>query len=244
MSGKPRKKKPRKVVVYAGTRNLYQVMLPSIRSLTKNTKVDRIVLLIEDDEFPYQLPANCEVMNVSGQQFFSKDSPNWRQQFSWMTLMRATYTKLFPEEEKILQLDVDTIVCEDLSPLWDIDLSGFYMAAVNEYTSRTRPFGPGKYYNIGVCLFNLAEIRKDGIDDQAIEFLKRQRTEFVDQDAWNKFCAGKIYELDVRYNETRYTGLTDNPAIVHFAGTRGGWYSNRNVFRAEYVDPYRDDQKA
>jgi hypothetical protein len=45
-----------KVAVYAGTRNIYKDMLPSVKSLLIHSDVDKIYFLIEDDIFPYELP--------------------------------------------------------------------------------------------------------------------------------------------------------------------------------------------
>jgi len=227
-----------KAVVYTGTRNLYRAMLPAISSLLAHTKADRVILLIEDDEFPYRLPSCCETVNVSGQTFFTDASPNWNSWFKWIVMMRCTYAKLFPELDRILQLDVDTIICDDLSPLWEIDLTGKYFAAVPEYHGNFKPYGP-KYYNIGPAMFNLDEIRKDGIDDQVIRMVNTEKLPYVEQDAWNKLGIQKAYDLPVRYNETPFTGYTGNPAVVHFAGC-GDWYTNRNVFRYEYLEKWKD----
>lgn len=49
-------KKNERAAAYCGTRNLYQDMIPAIKSLLLNSNVDKIYLLIEDDEFPYPLP--------------------------------------------------------------------------------------------------------------------------------------------------------------------------------------------
>ena len=44
-----------KAAVYTGTRNLYKQMVVAVKSLIRNSDVDKIYLLIEDDEFPYWL---------------------------------------------------------------------------------------------------------------------------------------------------------------------------------------------
>lgn len=46
----------RKVVVYAGTRNVYHNMVVAAKSLLNHTQMDRVWFLIEDDEFPEELP--------------------------------------------------------------------------------------------------------------------------------------------------------------------------------------------
>ena len=175
-----------RAAVYSGTRNLYPAMVTAAKSLTKNSNVEKIYFLIEDDSFPEELPSHIETINVSSQAYFPKNGANFRTHFTYMSLLRVCYTKLFPKLDKVLQLDVDTLVVDDISSLWDIDLNGKMFAAVEEYHSSYKPYGP-KYYNIGVAMFNLTQIRKERADDFSIGFLNCTATPYIDQDAWNHF---------------------------------------------------------
>jgi len=49
-----------------------------------------------------------------------------------MVLLRAAYTKIFPQLDRILSIDMDTIVNENISNLWELDLTEYYIAAVEE----------------------------------------------------------------------------------------------------------------
>lgn len=227
-----------KAAVYSGTRNLYSSMVTAAKSLIYNSSVDKIYFLIEDDEFPEWLPPQIETMNVSGQKFFPKDGANFKTQFTYMSLLRVCYTKLFPDLDKILQLDVDTVVVDNIDQLWNTKLNNAWFAAVVEDYSTYKPFGP-KYYNAGVALFNLKKIRADQADERLIEFLNTTKVPYIDQDAWNRFGIGKDIALPVRYNESIVTGYTDSPAIVHYAGFKE-WTSNPKVCRREYLKHYRE----
>ena len=227
-----------KAAVYSGTRNLYASMVTAAKSLLRNSSVDKIYFLIEDDEFPEYLPAQIETINVSGQKFFPKNGVNFRTSFTYMSLMRVCYAKLFPEMDKILQLDVDTICVDNVDYLWEIDMADKWFAAVVEDFSTYKPFGP-KYYNIGVAMFNLEWIRKDVIDERLIQFLNTMKVPYIDQDAWNRFGIGRDIAIPVRYNESFVTGYTDSPAIVHFAGFKE-WQTNPRTPRREYIKQYRD----
>ena len=46
-----------------------------------------------------------------------------------MAMMRATLSKLFPNLDQILSLDVDTIIEKDISNLWNLNLDDYYLAA-------------------------------------------------------------------------------------------------------------------
>lgn len=227
-----------RAAVYSGTRNLYPDMVTAAKSLLHHDGADKVFFLIEDDQFPEYLPPIIETLNVSSQGFFPRNSANFRSSFTYMALLRVCYTKLFPELDRILQLDVDTVVVDRLDEIWAQNMDGKWFAAVEECLSTYKPFGR-LYYNIGVALFNLAQIRADQVDERCIEFLNTAQVPYIDQDAWNRFGIGRDVRLPVRYNESFVTGFTDEPAIVHFAGYKQ-WQTNPKVARREYLKRYRE----
>ena len=132
-----------KAVVYAGTRNLYQHMVTATKSLLINSPVDKIYLIIEDDEFPFPVPDCIETIKVDPYLFFDPHGPNMGIQFTPFALIRAATAKLLPDDlDRVLQLDVDTIVEDSLDELWEMDLTGKYFAAVPEYLGKFKPYGP------------------------------------------------------------------------------------------------------
>lgn len=228
-----------KTAVYSGTRNLYEHMVPAIKSLIANSGVEKIFLLIEDTEFPEQLPRCVETVDVSGQKIFPADGPNMKNKFTYMAMLRAAYTKILPEvPERILQLDVDTIVEDDLTELWEMDLGDNYFAAVPEHRGSYRPYGP-RYFNCGVMVIDIKAAAADGLDDRMIGFLNRERVPYIDQDAWNALAGDRGLELPVRYNECFATGLTNRPAIVHYAGA-DNWAEDPGILRGEYLRKWRE----
>jgi len=85
-----------------------------------------------------------------------------------MVLIRAAYTKIFPDLDRILTIDVDTIVNENMSELWDLNLDNYYLAAVEEVIVTKRE---GSYINMGVAMLNLKKIRDEHKDDELIHNL-------------------------------------------------------------------------
>lgn len=227
-----------RTAVYSGTRNLYSDMVTAAKSLLYHDGADKVWFLIEDNDFPEYLPSQIETLNVSGQGFFQKEGANFRTCFTYMSLLRVCYTKLFPDLDMILQLDVDTVVLDRLDEIWNQNMKGKWFAAVEEYHSTYKPYGP-TYYNIGVALFNLAQIRKDQADERCIKFLNQVEVPYIDQDAWNRFGIGRDVKLPVRYNESVVTSYTENPAIIHFAGYKN-WKTNDRAARREYLKRYRE----
>ena len=185
------------VAVYAGTRNIYNKMLTPAKSLLVHSNVDKIYFLIEDDKFPYELPEEIECINVSNQQWFKKDGPNFINPCSYMVLLRAAYTKIFPLLDKVLSIDIDTVVNENISELWDIDLTDYYLAAVEE-TELTQQ--EGSYINMGVAMLNLKKLREDKKDDEMIDALNTYWYRYKEQDCFNDILHGKILLLPSDYN--------------------------------------------
>lgn len=232
-----------KHVVYAGTPNLYEQMVWAAKSLLCHTKVDGITFLIEDDEFPYELPDIIKTINVKEyeERKFPPSGKNSKTHFTKMALVRICYPELLPDIDKVLQLDVDTVVMDDISPLWDIDMTGKWYAAAWEPLSGYDPYHSGHYQNVGVCMFNLEQMREDNAQEQLVNWINTTRANCVEQDALNYLgqMRGKSCDIPTRYNENRACGYTDAPAIVHYVGYMD-WTTNPNLPRREYLKLYRD----
>ena len=213
-----------RAAAYFGSQALYEDMLVSATSLLQNAKIDRVYFLIEDDAFPYPIPDRVEVINAKKRltEWFNEGGPNWHSGWTPMGLVRVAFPKLFPKHSRMLTIDCDTIVTQDISELWDIHLDDYYFAAVKEpslsgYTHST-------YVNAGVMLLNLKKLREDHKDDEMIRLLNTRSMYFVAQDAMNATCQGGIYELPGEYNASAYTVKpAGTPKIEHYAGTNFLW---------------------
>ena len=204
-----------KYAAYTGTRNMYHKMIPSIKSLLINSDVNKIYLLIEDDIFPEYLPPEVEIINVSDQNFFKPDTPNMQSQFTYMAMMRIALCHVLPGYiDKVLVLDSDTIINRNISHLWDLNIGDNYFAAAPETHKTNNGF---LYCNIGVTLYNLAELRK-GKADEIIDVLNRRKYTWVEQDVNNFLCQGRIFEISGEYNANSWTQHGDNPYVWHYAG--------------------------
>lgn len=205
-----------KCACYTATRNMYERLIPSLKSLLINSDVEKVYLLIEDDVFPVELPAIVECINVSKQQYFRPMGPNNVYPWAYMSMMRAALCKVLPDVDSVLSLDVDTIIDGDISMLWHYPIDDYYFVAVAE---PDRCKGDTKYTNTGVAIFNLEKMR-DGKADQIIDALNWRRFFILEQDCLNEYCQGAIGLLPSIYNKSDYTAPCDEPAIVHYAGVR------------------------
>lgn len=211
-----------KVVVYCGTYNVYMNMVASLKSLLATTPVDKVYFLIEDDVFPYELPDIVECINVKNQQYFDPNGPNFDNSWTWMCLMRAAYPEIFTQYDQILSLDIDIVVKDNVSDLWDYDMTDYYLAGVPE-RQRQKSASDPLYINFGVVMMNLKKLREGGVYRKIIEGLNTTKFDCPEQSAFNKYCAGKILELPNDYNSTVYSHITGealNERILHYAGQR------------------------
>ena len=206
-----------KVAVYAGTRNLYEQMYVCLKSLLINTEMDRVYLFIEDDEFPYPLPENVHTVNVCEQDYFIPGSPNFNSPWSYMTMLRCALGTMLPDEERVLWLDCDTIVNEDITDLFETDLSGYYYAGVIEPSKSKDVF---RYINAGVLLCNLVLLRGLYKEQEMIAFLNSCKFNWVDQDVINLLCQGRIRVIESVYNSNSFTMPCIRPKIIHYAAVK------------------------
>lgn len=204
-----------KTVCYFMTRNIYRNVLPSLKSLLKNGNIDNVILMTEDDDVGFGLPANVSVKNISGwKRLLDPDGPNYRCRWSYMVMMKVVLSKIF-RRSRILSLDVDTIVTGDISGLWDLDLDGYYGAAAREW------YWTNKYgyqcINAGVIMWNL-DMMRDGMTEKLIRALNTKKYNFPEQDAISEICRDRIRVIDSAYNCTEWTDPTLNePKIIHYA---------------------------
>ena len=219
-------------IVYAMTRNVYHQILPSIKSLKENEPKARIFILCEDDSID---GIDAEFINVKDQKWFPESGVNYHNSFTYINLLKVCYPSIL-KVNKVIHLDIDTIICDSLKPMWDTDLTGKWIGAVPEYRGQYRPFG-NVYYNMGVAVLNLAQMRKDKAQEPMVEYLNTVKQPYADQDAWHYVGLDKFVPLDIRYNENFATGETKNPAIVHYCGIKN-WYANPQIPRCEYLYRY------
>lgn len=114
--------------------------------------------------------------------------------------------------DKCLYLDSDVIVTTDLQELYLTRMGDNYIAGVRDLwidlmkeekrEERRRKIGiPSleQYVNAGVLLFNLEQIRKDGLAEQFRTHMKNNYPH-EDQDILNVCCYGRIMRLPAKWN--------------------------------------------
>lgn len=141
-----------------------------------------------------------------------KDSiaPDWlksHRHVSPAALWKFQLPLLFESYDRILYLDSDIIVRDDLSELFRTDLEGQYAAAVSDPIAMLRDHYESRrvhrkrYFNSGVMLLNLKKMREDDMANVLLEEKKRDsRNDFMDQDVFNVAFRDLTVSLSPRYN--------------------------------------------
>jgi len=238
-----------KIIVYCGTRNIYNTMAVAAKSALCHNNIDKIYFFIEDDVFPEYLPSFVECINVSDQKWFPFNNSTW----TYMANMRFVIGKILPGIDTALYLDTDTLVLGDISEVFNTDLTGklFAMVAedVNEITieylngfkllssgisaiksDNARPSYPIRpYYNSGVMYMNIREMTSSGMDESLIKEVTSSLYEYPDQDAINILCHEMIVPLPHEYNVMPAISPdfpTDRIRIKHYASDKPLWKSS------------------
>lgn len=153
------------------------------------------------------------------------------------TMFRVVLPEILSEISKIIYLDADIIVNRNIKDLWDIDISGYYMAAVPDMITKRRIGLPlpvkrnvvdaDEYFNAGVLMMNLDLIRKKHNMKEATLLYLMEDTETLlpDQDALNVLYNKSVLLLDESWNYfVRFVRESqkqqEEEKIYHFLGTR------------------------
>jgi len=149
------------------------------------------------------------------------------------TLLRLRLPSVLKDIDRVIYLDCDLVVLEDITTLYDTDLSDFPLAACLDFwLTGGPPFAPPKwdvrdwnkflrevvrltdcntYFNAGVLVMDLEKFRNRDLIHVAEEFLEQANymTAFVDQDALNHVINGAFVRLDSRWNVLGSSSETD-----------------------------------
>lgn len=171
--------------------------------------------------------------------------------FSVVTYYRLFIASLFPEYDKIVYLDCDLVVLGDISELYNVELGDNILGAAPEqfvqntdefriYAERALGVDPDGYVNAGVLVMNLAEFRKNEIENKFISLITEYDFDLIDPDQayLNYLCLDKIHILPNGWNkEPMALECEGKKNIVHYALYKKPWQYD-DVMYGEYFWHY------
>lgn len=149
------------------------------------------------------------------------------------------------EADKVLYLDCDILVLNDISRMFDVNLGDNLVGAViNPFFVRHKQLGLKMYqpyFNSGVLLINCDLWNNEKLKSKILDLALRKNDilEMPDQDLLNMVCQGRWLKLPAIYNLqssmiVRSKKLIrdkvikpidlDKPSIVHFSATNKQWH--------------------
>lgn len=172
-------------------------------------------------------------------------SQRFSNRLSEAAFWRIALPELLPDLDKVLYLDSDIIIVNDLAALWQHDVSKVGVGAVNDPLLfiqepwKVLDMRNNHYFNSGVMLVNLDYWRCNQVTKQLRRVISENpEWEYNDQHGLNKVLDGSVLFLDDKWNVQTQHFLTDSapdPAIVHFTGFEKPWHlTSAHPYTATY----------
>jgi lipopolysaccharide biosynthesis glycosyltransferase len=216
----------RMTVVYASDAKLYGYLPMAIHSLLVHNPDAKVYVFADDDAVDGLDHPNVTVINSHIYDSYILPTSPQSQYF----LPSATFIRLWIaetlKEDRVLWLDVDTLVDADLTDLWNADLGDNIVAGVpDRYAYRFPEISHDRYINAGVLLMDLKKWREEGLTELSKMMVNTRQLTYGDQDVINYLCDGRILYLGGEYNYSAFTLSKDVtvPLIWHFAGHPKLW---------------------
>ena len=242
--------RPEIPIFYACDDNFVKYTIVSLHSMMKNAsreynyhiyvlhtsiseKMQKKLLELSDENFTVSFEDVTDYLESIS------DKLPIRDYYSKTTYFRLFIAEMFPEYDKAIYIDSDTVVQGDISELYNTDIKDAYVGAcheqamvqVDEYgTYVEKVIGVSRYnfFNAGMILINCAQFRLRFILDKFIQYLHTYN--FVvtqDEDYLNLICKDHVYWLDNRWNTEVFGNIPypiEEARVLHYIMTSKPWH--------------------
>ncbi len=265
-------KKETITVVFAADNNYVPMLTTTIYSMLCNAsnKYFYDIVVLEKDISASNKDEMSEFLsqfnNVSlrfafvGDMLLEYDLQTNNEHISIETYYRFLIQKILPNQNKALYLDSDLIINGDISELYNTELGDNMLAAAHDidflgnlnmndgwrmnYAKEVLQMkNPYDYFQAGVLLLNLEEMRKLYSFEEWLHFASDPKYIYNDQDILNCHCEGRVLFLDNSWNVMNncigriqsvfsfapaniydeFMAAYANPKIIHYAGFEKPW---------------------
>ena len=206
--------------------------------------------------FEKKYPNKCSINLINMTNFKFKNANLSRHINTIAAYYRIVLSELFPNINKMIYLDGDTLILDDLKDMYDINMDNYYYKGFLDISIDQFLPNNDNYICSGVLLINLGNLRKDDIINKMYNYMIKNNKNlyFHDQTIINGVCSEKIgllppyygiinvENLNILYNKTnkvyrnkkiRYTNneLREAylyPKILHCG--KKPWRKNKNIY--------------
>lgn len=162
-----------------------------------------------------------------------------RDYYSMTTYYRIFMADMFPQYDKAIYIDSDTVVLGDISEMYAYDLKDNLVGAVtdqvivqehvfSEYARKVLGLRPETYFNAGVLLMNCRALREEKVLERFIELINLYT--FVvaqDQDYLNIICRDRVLWMHPKWNAEALEKIVckeEEMAIIHYNLVSKPWH--------------------
>lgn len=199
-------------------------------------KEDQLSAEMAKNYFSAEFKSNIEIVPAESKLF-----SQWKEccHFTRGMYLRLLLPQLLAEE-KVLYMDADTIVQNNVDELFQLELGEHFIGGILDpggQHSRIPRVLNDPYINSGVMLMNLGAMRQDHSLEKSVSIYERYHndTAWPDQCVINKYAEGKKTILHQKWNRLLFANsLTENQfnqyihknqtSIVHFVGSIKPWH--------------------
>ena len=216
--------------------------------LTNNSKEAIHFFLIHPKKMPKDLDKLHETIESFGSSFSTFHYDEYDALLNRLKVPldsghRVVYYRLFlaeliPQIDRLLYLDGDTIILNDLSPLYQTDLGDKIIGMAYDSNSNEVKYAFGlkddePYYNAGIILYDLKKYREKLDMDKTVEAIRTICVGSIlpDQDLLNLQFKKQIKTLDPRYNYQPIHRLFTSDVYLWYFKT--GYYSKEQLDSAD-----------
>lgn len=240
MSDKNRKEIP---VFFAVDDNYCPFLAVALQSLIDNSSMDYVYLIKvlntnisaeNKKKIAKYERENVDIEFVDLNYYIQKieDKLYTRDYYSKTTYFRLFLPELYPQYDKVLYLDSDIVILDDIADLYNTDMGDNLVAGAPDDVIQSkkvfRDYAENvvgvadyrRYFNAGVLLMNLDELRKFKFLEKFIYLLDTVKFAVAqDQDYLNRLCKGRVKPFDRTWNRMPIPNpriKTEDVKLVHY----------------------------
>ncbi len=238
-------------IVYSSDDNYAQHMGASIYSLLSHNSDLGIVIHVIDNgitpdskeklqkiinQFPY-----AQLHWIDFSQWSEKLTLNMQWPISLSSYGRLFVGSMLPQNvSRCLYLDCDMIICDCIDTLWNWDMCGCTVAAVQDTVSRETKESIGarceeKYFNSGLLLIDLHKWRSTSAEQACLDFIAQHhgRVTHHDQGVLNGLFKKNVCILPLKYNVMTIHYIMDCPHILKYFKEESPFYGEEEITQAK-----------
>ena len=194
---------------------------------------------------------SIEFVDLSSKLHEIEDKLYTRDYYTNTTYFRLFIPELYPEYDKVVYIDSDTVTLADIADLYNTDMGDNLIAGIpdgavqaihvfQEYVEKVvGVIDYNNYFNAGIIVMNLKALREYKFQEKFLYMLGKIKFEVAqDQDYMNRLCKGRVKLLGFEWNRMPAMGKREGTInLVHYNLGCKPWYFD-DVLYQEYFWKY------